>query len=160
MTVQGRDVIFTFDNSCNSKCCLWSRCCPREMEDQDPVYVSPRGQVKHFDFKHRDSGAKRTISNIHRLLSDASEDRQKMQAVLVAIQDRLQISLEDQPSPAVMNASQIKAIEQIALPILRAPSPKPIMLQRSHKSRELDVPPPSPAHLSDGEELAGFEMVE
>lgn len=158
--LRARDVIFSFDNSCNSTCCKWWSCCKTEIDDHDPVYVSPRGQVKHFDFNHRDSGAKRTISNISRLLEDAAQDRAKMQAVLVAIQDRLQISLEEQDHPGVMNASQVKAIERIALPILRAPSPEPIMLQRSHKSRELVVPPPSPAHLSDGEEMAGFEMVE
>ena len=138
MSVEGRDVIFTFDRSCNSKCCLWSRC-SRELEDDDPVYVTPRGMVRKFDYGARggaNANAAKTLQNIQNVLRVMSEDRQKLEAIKLALEVQMNLSLEP-VSPHIINAQQVKRIEEIALPIIRAPSPRMDHLQ---------PPPNTPSH--------------
>lgn len=136
MTVQTRDVIFRFEDSCNSWCCLWSRCCIKEIDDTDPVYITPKGEIRHFDYKARggaEANAKRTLSNIRDLLQQTAEDHNRLQAALIAIHQDLNLVL-DPPDARIVNLSQLRRIERIALPILRAPSPE-------------NVPPPTPKRL-------------
>lgn len=126
MTVQGRDIIFTFDRSCNSRCCLWSKCCTSEIEDEDPVFVTPRGKVRRFDFHAKpgiNQNAQRTISNIEKILREKSDDNQKLEAIKIAIQHNLNITLEPLDTH-ILNASQVRRIEEIAIPIIRNPSPR------------------------------------
>lgn len=126
MSIQTRDVIFTFDHSCNSDCFKWFSCCRKsEIEDADAVFVSPRGFVKHFNYKSSlgaNKSAAKTMSNINRLLEQISDDQGKLQAILMAVQSQMNLSL-DPSLPRIISAGELKKIESIALPILRAPSP-------------------------------------
>lgn len=123
MTVHTRDVIFKFQDSCN--CFNFMRCCQKELDDADPVYVTPRGVVKHFDYKAKggaNANAKRTLSNINDLLRQIADDQQKLAAIQVAIQHELNLTL-DPPDAKLVTTSQLKRIESLALPIIRADSP-------------------------------------
>lgn len=133
MTVQGRDVIFKFENSCNSDCFKWFSCCKKEIQDEDAVFVTPRGQVRKFDYKAKpgaNENAKRTLSNIQKILEQVADDHNKNQAILVAIQNQMNLSFEP-VVPHIISASQVKRIEAIALPILRAPSPEPLQIPKT-----------------------------
>lgn len=133
MTIQTRDVIFTFENSCNCSCLKWFKCCSSEIEDADPVYVTPKGEVRHFDYKARggaNANARRTLSNINALLRQLADDQQKLAAIQVAVQHQINLTL-DPPDAHIVSASQVKRIEQIALPIIRSASPE-------------NAPPPTP----------------
>ena len=151
MTIQTRDVIFTFDNSCNSDCFKWMRCCST-IKDDDAVYVTPKGKVRRFDFRAKPNpleNARRTLSNINSVLEDLTEDHNKMRAIILAVEMQMQVSLE--PGEAhIIKASDLKRIEEIAIPILRNPSPPPsnntptpkrseVNLVRSPEMRDLRV---------------------
>lgn len=144
MSVRGRDVIFEFKDSCN---CCWST----PLEDNDPVYVSPRGAVQKFDFKRApsaDINAKSAMANLQARITELAESQQQVQEILAAIQRQMNLNLER--DVRVLRTTDVRRIEAIALPILRAPSPIPVeppptprierhstQLVRSEKSRDL-----------------------
>lgn len=139
MAVQTRDVIFTFDNACNSKCCRWFSCCSSfDLEDDDPVYVTPRGNVKKFDFKRAPSAnanAKQAMVNLQARLAEMAENQVQMQAILREIGQKVGLNLDR--DVRILRTTDVRRIEAIALPILRAASPEPMALVRSEKSRDL-----------------------
>ena len=137
--IQTRDVIFKFDNACNSWCCRW--CCWKvQLEDEDPVYVTPRGQVRKFDFSKPGAtqNALRALRNIQSRLEAVAQDQAKIRVIVQELQEKVGISPPPQES-RVISLVQIRRIEEIAVPILRAPSPppEPMALVRSQKSRDL-----------------------
>ena len=132
MSVQVQDVVFKFEDSCN---CCWKN----PIRDQDPVYVSPRGQVTKFDFKKKpsaDVNARKALQNIERRIQQLAASHEQTQAVLARIQQQLDISIAQ---PKIVTRAEVERIEEIAVAVFRELSPR-----LPQDSPEMHAPPPTP----------------
>ena len=146
MSVQGRDVIFRFDNSCNFRCCPKFKCCSATIEDDDHVFVSPDGTVSKFDrMKGGAKGSIQTLANIEQLLTRLAQDSGKVQEIVVAVEKQLNIRI-DMKDARLINAQQVRRIEAIASPILRTNSEE--LRRRLEFMTIMPAPPSTPKRQS------------
>ena len=113
MSVQGRDVVFKFTDSCN--CCWWRT----PLDDTDPVYVSPKGKVHKFDY-HRGPGAvknaKQSIANLQSIIAEISETPEKAKAIHLAIGNELDLNLKK--DIRILRAREVRLVQKIAFAVL------------------------------------------
>jgi len=155
---QARDIIFRFDNSCNSDCFRFWSCCTgcAPVDDDDLAYVTSDGVVKRFDMRHGHQGALRAIQNIRQTLEARVPSPQIVESIKIAVQTDLQITLDDESQPPIISVSQVKRIESIAIrhltrfvPEKPAPIPSRLIRTVSGLLPELPEEPSSTPELED-----------
>jgi hypothetical protein len=117
-----RDVIFTFEHSCNSRCCKFMFCCCcNTINPEAPVYITSDGRVKEFNSRVYDpnKSAQRSIENLLAVIQRISETQVQMAQMLQALEQR---SIPIRPERArVLKAREVKEIEEVAIPLIHRP---------------------------------------
>jgi len=116
VSVQPRDVVFTFTDSCN--CCITCWCC-REPKDDDQLYVNSRGDIESFS-KNK---AKRDIAlSFQRAKQHLDETLHRrvvaFQGDPEAFQHRISSILESIDSLGHINKAHIEGINELMLSTL------------------------------------------
>lgn len=125
MTVQTRDVIFKLDVSDSCNCFHWLKCCFKPVKETDPIFVTPRGEIRRFDFRApggTEANFSRTLSNVATVLRERAADQNKMAAISIQVYTQMNIVL-DAPEARQLTLSEVRRIEQIALPIIQSEYP-------------------------------------
>lgn len=102
---QARDLIFTFNDSCN--CCCFGR--KPTIDPDTEVYVNEKGEVRRFDSKRAADtreALKRSMSNLYKILERMSEDRHKNLADTIQVLEQTVTPL-DLNNPSPLTARQI-----------------------------------------------------
>lgn len=134
LDLRNRDVVFTFNDSCNCcwKCCWWFK---KPLREEDPVYVDSTGIVRKFDFKKKPSpeaNALKAYQNVKHRIEHIATEQAQVQIITQTMEARLEFSMD-----VPFTKQQVETIEQIALEVLQAPVPRPLV--RTHKMQDLSI---------------------
>jgi len=118
VTVQPRDVTFTFTDSCN--CCFLCFCCKKTYTKNDNVYVNSEGELEEFSH----SKAKKSIEDAFERAKSHLFETLKYRLSLVdgsleEFHEKAKGILESMDSLGKINIAHIDGINELMLEYLR-----------------------------------------
>ena len=118
VSVQPRDVIFTFTDSCN--CCVTCWCC-KSPEDSDQLYVNSNGDIESFNKNKAKKDIALSFQRAKQHLDETLHRRVvAFQGDPEAFQHRISSILESIDSLGHINKAHIDGINELMLEYLKS----------------------------------------